>query len=980
MVGANEPNGSPSGAAEGDGGQSAPPAAAGPPRVMVWAFAAMSLGVAAVRSARTDPPVSAGVLWTWALVAAVGAGSVALAMRRRLGARRFTAGLLLLSMALVGAARYTAAMDETSRDDLVRLLEAHPEGRLVEVEGLVLDEPRTNRAPRGAMAEFFRTAPSWVLTLDVVGLTVEGGAGDAGTAPVRGRLRVRVERDGGADALRDHTGRVIRAGDFIRVQGLATPVAPARNPGGPDSRALAKADGRAGAVRVPSERLVRHLPREGRGTGARVRRGIARSLAALRSRASSLLRDALAPEAEASEDFELGEPVEEHHARAGSPDLPDAGPPGGPTPLVLEGRALVGAMLLGLDDEHLGDVGGAFTRLGLTHLVAISGVNMVLLAGLALLLVRLTGDRGMLEPLTVAALVLLYLLVLPAQAPALRGGIMVLALLLADALGRRYDRLNILALVAIALVLVRPADLFLPGFQLSFGVVGALIALHTPFHERLFGPVILGVLRPALPVGHGARFRRWGMQARRGVVRLGGLASRAFSASLLCWAVAAPIIAYHSGNFSPGAPLTTMLVAPLCALIQWVGYIALLTSTVFPSAGALAGSLLDTLGAWTAWVVHALDALPGSSVALPPLGLGLTLAGVGTVLYWVRRGRVRDWRGLVAAGVVCGWTAWTLITAGRLAPGVALRIDALGVGGVRAEACMLIRAATPDPWRKGPVFLYDCGASSSGAGERVIPEALRALGVTRVEDAVISTPSVSRFSALLDAQPVLGIRRVFVPRALVERARPAQGPNGAVLASAGPGAAACARLLNELRARGIEVIPVGQTLGEWLPLPGFESRVLGPGVSSESDHAVAYEDRSLVLSVRAAQAFQPGVIVQVVDAAPTPGLILTGRATAERVLRAVERWADAGLGPLDPVEVLEWPRAERSGASEKGEAPPLERLVDAIKPRAIVDPGRGAGAAAILAGLGRSQSTRVLRPSVDGWSWVEVRKPGRSDK
>src|SRR5205823_4667612 len=97
-------------------------------------------------------------------------------------------------------------------------------------------------------------------------------------------------------------------------------------------------------------------------------------------------------------------------------------------------------------------------------------------------------------PAAVAVLVALYMLVLPAQAPILRAGILVLVLLIADASGRRYDRATLLGWIALALLIIRPLDAWSLGFQLSFGIVAALLLLGDTVHHRLWGVPILGLV------------------------------------------------------------------------------------------------------------------------------------------------------------------------------------------------------------------------------------------------------------------------------------------------------------------------------------------------------------------------------------------------------------------------------------------------------------------------------------------------------
>jgi competence protein ComEC len=272
---------------------------------------------------------------------------------------------------------------------------------------------------------------------------------------------------------------------------------------------------------------------------------LASGLGALRSRAATTLDAALS---------------------AQSPD-PEHRPSSRPSP----GRALLAAMLLGEREPGLDGIETAFRRLGLVHLVAISGFNLAIVAGLVLFFLRLGPDRPVLEPLIVATLIILYMLVVPGEAPILRSGLTVLTFLAAETSGRRYDRLNLLGWIAVLLILFRPLDLFSLGFQLSFGIVAALLWLGRHAQERFFGVQIRGIVlpRPRTPFGHARRsFVDW--------------AKAAISTSVLAWAVAIPTIAYHTGLVSPLAAITSILILPLVVVSLWIGYTVL---RVYPSVG-----------------------------------------------------------------------------------------------------------------------------------------------------------------------------------------------------------------------------------------------------------------------------------------------------------------------------------------------------------------------------------------------------------
>jgi ComEC/Rec2-related protein len=539
----------------------------------------------------------------------------------------------------------------------------------------------------------------------------------------------------------------VRAGEALRVRGLFEPVGPAKNPGEWDPRPWAVQEGVVGRVEVESPDLIAAalgpVP-----VGAE--RAWSRVLGTVRRGSSNAFESALGP----------------------APF----------SPVGTEGRALLGALLLGREERALAPVTDAYTRLGLVHVITISGFHLVVMTGAALTLVRLTGDRGRLEPFIVAALVALYLLAVPAQAPVLRAGAVVLVQLLAEATGRRYDRLTLLAWTACALLLWRPLDAFTPGFQLSFGLTAALLWIAPVAHDRWFGPAVKGGIAtdPAL--------QPWWARAR---ARL----TQAFTASFVAWAVSAPVIAHHTGNFSPFAALTGLLLVPLFVTALWIGYPLLLLAAVWPSAGSFVGGALAQLGDAAATSAAWLDGFSFMSVGLPALPLAWTVAATVTAVAATRAPRFGPGSRraatltLATTAALALWLAALLALAGRAPGGHPLRADAFAAGD---RPALLLRSGDQ-------AVLWGVGEGPSAA--RTLIRGVRAVGGWRVRTAVVSSTDPAALGALPALVPALGIADLLVPPALL------------ALEADRPGDEA-ARTLARMRGLGVRVraIDDGQTL------------------------------------------------------------------------------------------------------------------------------------------------------------------------
>lgn len=908
-------------------------------RRSLWIFAALAAGYVVARGCGASAPG-----WAWPAIGAAVA-MCACALRGRVWH-----ATMLTAVVLAGMGIYTWRIVERPTDSLAWMLERDARGeeqsvwgdaaegvarpRVLGVTGWVCSPPRAVRAGGGALGAFYRHERAWAFEIETVRVAV---AERAEGREARGRLRVRMVADGGFDRARGEDGRELRIGDVVHVRGVAMPVIGAMNPSEFDRRALAAQRGIAGTMSVPTELLVRHV--DAQGARLRVMDEVSMRwvcwLGTMRAHAERVLSGALVTEDGGSARVEVPRENEEDPLAARGGTQAEIGARDADVQRRMEGRALIGAMLLGTNEEHLDGISGAFTRLGLTHLVAISGVNMVLLAGLVLATVRLFGDRGRLEPLILGGMVVLYLLILPAQAPAIRGGVMVLVLLIADAFGRRYDRLSVLGWIAVGVVLWRPLELFSAGFQLSFGIVGAYMWTGARFHERLFGERIRGVQRPALPAGQSARFERYGVRVRMflGAVRNG--AAKAVSSCVLAWLVATPIVAYHMGLVSPIAIVATLVVAPLCAVVLWVGYGALLIGTVWSAARSVVmgtevnaagapviGDLLDWCGVLTVRLVRGLDALPMTSVQVPAMSVVAAGLALAAVLYWVRRGHVRDRRAWALGACAVVWVCAEFALVGGVDAKTALRIDALAVGD---GACVLLRTAHvdtsassrgetrgtntagtsgSDDSRTDGTLLWDCGSPNPSAGVRLIPDALRAMGVSRLDTVVITHGDLDRFGALLDVAERFEIGRVVMAGRLLSLATDARTRPG----QASPVALAANALVTRLKELEIPIETVSETAR--LRIGEHTLTLLG----SDADAMGGLEKTMLAGLLRIKDANEQRVVV------------LANSAEGE-VLRRLRRELEKTSGERAEVVVLPQ-NGRRTGASAE--------MVSRASPRAVM--------------------------------------------
>jgi competence protein ComEC len=159
-----------------------------------------------------------------------------------------------------------------------------------------------------------------------------------------------------------------------------------------------------------------------------------------------------------------------------------------------ERRGIVEGVVLGDDAGLSDDLKQDFRASGLYHLLAVSGQNVALVAGSALLvgwllgLPRLVGEIGAL--VAIAA----YVLAVGAQPSVVRAAVAGALGSLAWIAARQKDRWHYLLLGAIVLLAWNPYTLLDPGFELSFAAVVAIFSLAPRIRRVLDGyPVPRGL-------------------------------------------------------------------------------------------------------------------------------------------------------------------------------------------------------------------------------------------------------------------------------------------------------------------------------------------------------------------------------------------------------------------------------------------------------------------------------------------------------
>ncbi len=279
---------------------------------------------------------------------------------------------------------------------------------------------------------------------------------------------------------------------------------------------------------------------------------------------------------------------------------------------------LAAGVLIGLRDRVDRDLANAFTIAGASHVVAISGWNIAIVASTLGALAG--GLRRRRRAILTALAIIVYVAFVGPSPSVVRAGVMAGVALLARELGRPGTAAAALGWAVTLLLLLDPAWVSDAGFRLSVLATAGIIAWGTGLTERLAGA------RPSRP-------RRW-------VAEILGVSFAAQAATM-------PVVLSMFGRLSLVAPAVNLLVVPLVPPAMAAGALSMVVGML---AAAGVPPVVATVVGLPAWVLYA------AMVATVRIGAGLPLASLELVPPWDTIAAVVS-LGLIVAGARWG-DAW----------------------------------------------------------------------------------------------------------------------------------------------------------------------------------------------------------------------------------------------------------------------------------------------------------------------------------
>ncbi len=487
-----------------------------------------------------------------------------------------------------------------------------------------------------------------------------------------------------------------------------------------------------------------------------------------------------------------------------------------------DARAMARALVLGEDDVAPDDR-RAFRKSGLAHLLAVSGMHLVIVAAsivaaVRALLVRVPAIAARWDASRFACavgipLVWMYADLAGGSGSAVRAAWMMSAALGARIVDRRPDAWRSAGLSVVALAISDPLAAFDASFVLSALATAGLLALARPIEASI----------------------------DRRLPRIPSFARKALAATVSATIACTPVLACMAPDLSFGSVIANVVAVPVGEAAALP--LCLAHAVLAPWPAAERGCAMAASGALAVVraVAHAFSWAVIPVPAPTAAQLAALVSAVATALVAKRFARVRV--GVAGALVI---VFLELVARMRGAPRGVLRATFLDVG--QGDAALI---DLPD----GSAMLIDGGGivgSPVDVGERAVAPLLRARRRGRIDVVVLSHPHPDHFLGLATALEGIEVGALWdTGQGEVEGAGPAYDA-----------------LLAAMRARSVPILRPRELCGR-RALGGATIEVLAPCPAIDGDHGA--NDNSFVLRIRHgsrallfagdAERFEEGVLV-----------------------------------------------------------------------------------------------------------------------
>lgn len=261
---------------------------------------------------------------------------------------------------------------------------------------------------------------------------------------------------------------------------------------------------------------------------------------------------------------------------------------------------LIQSLTLGLKNETPEETRELFQRTGTLHLFVVNGLHVGMFTAIMFLLVRMCGAGRRLSIAIVIPLIFFYALLTGSSTGSIRASIMAAVLLGGLLVDGKPVMLNNLAAAGLVILAWNTNELFMPGFQFSFGVVFTIILMAGWLQRRLEG---FGRPDEFLPRS------LWNLR-QKAAYFCARHTSQMLAVSTAAGIGAVPFSAAYFNLFTPASVIANMVVVPIAFLILAYGILSAIGGAFSGWLSVLYNNVNWVLAHAILWVVQLFAQVP----------------------------------------------------------------------------------------------------------------------------------------------------------------------------------------------------------------------------------------------------------------------------------------------------------------------------------------------------------------------------------
>jgi len=294
--------------------------------------------------------------------------------------------------------------------------------------------------------------------------------------------------------------------------------------------------------------------------------------------------------------------------------------------------SLLAGILFGVDTGLPDKLQEAFKNTGTAHIIAISGFNIAIIAGLFFSFFRWMLKNERLGAILAVVFVFLYAFLVGGDPAVMRAAFMGSTALFAKQTGRRNDALTTLAFVALLMTLFNPLTLWDIGFQLSFFATLGLVLYAEPL-SSLTASLLTRISKQDLSA-------------------VANILNDNVMLTLAAQIMTIPLMAYYFNRISLISFIANPFILPVQPAVMILGGLAVFTSLLIHPLGQLLAWIAWPFASYTIRVVEFFDRIPNGVLVLgdvPLWMLYMTYASLLTLTFnWPA---IQDWFKSAAASI-----------------------------------------------------------------------------------------------------------------------------------------------------------------------------------------------------------------------------------------------------------------------------------------------------------------------------------------